>query len=121
LIILKAKSGPSWLRKKYSEQIKNKTITENELKKCAKRIAKNLTSTDIHPIHSKNIDMDECEKMGLQILKLDKDSDYWKNIFELYLRADIFMRNLSNKNKGMISKIFMSKKEHLFTYHKKLN
>lgn len=103
------------LKKKYKEELNNGTFTQNELENKADSIAKKLTSTEEYPIHGKIIDADECEKLGLQVKKINVEDGYWKLIFELYLRADLFMKNFSRKD-SMVSKIFMCKNQHLISY-----
>lgn len=78
-------------------------------------IADDLTSTDQRFIHGRMIGPKECELIGLNVLELEKDNPYWEKIFELYVRAEVFMM-INSKPEGAVGKLFMDGHTHLIAF-----
>ena len=45
--------------------------------------------------HGRTIDCAEAKQMGLEIEQVKRDSDYWKLVWELYVRTEYYTRNKS--------------------------
>lgn len=84
-------------------------------KEKAVQIANDLTSTNIRFIHGRMIGAVECESLGLNIVRLEKEDPYWEKIFELYVRADVFMI-INSKTNAVAGKLFMDAHSHLLVY-----
>lgn len=84
-------------------------------KRKASSIARNLTSTNKRFIHGRMIGPSECKSIGLNILEVAKDDPYWEKIFELYVRAEVFMM-INTKPEGPVGKLFMDGHTHLIAY-----
>ena len=78
----------------------------------AEEIAKNLTSTDQRFIHGRMIGPKECAALGLNVTELERDNEYWKNLFELYVRAEVLMSIRSGPN-SVVAKLFTDAHTHL--------
>lgn len=81
----------------------------------AQEIADNLTSTNQRFIHGRMINPKECSDLGLNITELDKDDPYWQKVFELYVRADVFMM-MNSKPETPVGKLFMDSHSHLLVF-----
>lgn len=81
-------------------------------KNKAEEIAKNLTSTDRRFIHGRMISSSECKSLGINVVELDKSDEYWKNLFELYVRAEVLMSVRSGQN-SVVAKLFTDAHTHL--------
>lgn len=92
----------------------NKTITKRKEK--AKEIAKNLTSTDKRFIHGRMIGPKECNRLGLNVVELDRNNEYWKSLFELYVRAEVLMSVKSTPPDSVVAKLFTDAHTHLLVY-----
>jgi len=81
----------------------------------ASAIADDLTSTDQRFIHGRMISPKECESIGLNVLELEKENPYWEKIFELYVRAEVFMM-INSKPESAVGKLFMDGHTHLIAF-----
>lgn len=93
-------------------KIKYPKMTELDRSHKAEDIAKNLTSTDQRFIHGRMIGPKECGSLGLNIKELDRSDNYWKDLFELYVRAEVFM-TINSKPDAIASKLFLDGHTHL--------
>ncbi|MGA2173255.1 MAG: hypothetical protein ABSG82_09660 [Sedimentisphaerales bacterium] len=75
-----------------AEDISIKLLTSGMMPKLSKKtIKKKILIFLIHKqtgSHGRMISAEEAEKCGLNIKKIALDSDLWRNLWELYLRAD---------------------------------
>lgn len=81
----------------------------------ASTIAENLTSTDQRFIHGRMISPEECKSIGLNVKILSKEDLYWTRIFELYVRAEVFLM-INSKPERAAAKVFMDGHTHLISY-----
>lgn len=96
-------------------KLKFPNLTAKQRKDKAKEIADNLTSTDTRFIHGRMITAIECEALGLNVINLTKDDPYWEKVFELYVRADVFMI-ANSKPESQAGKLFMDGHTHLLAF-----
>lgn len=107
-----------FVQKKLPERMlkaKFPALTKKEREDKAKEIAENLTSTDSRFIHGRMIGAAECEQLGLNVINLSKNDPYWEKIFELYVRADVFLM-INSKPEAQAGKLFMDGHTHLVAY-----
>lgn len=90
-------------------------LSLKDRKDKASIIADNLTSTDQRFIHGRMIGPKECDSIGLNVLELEKKDPYWEKIFELYVRAEVFMM-INSKPEGAVGKLFMDGHTHLIAF-----
>jgi len=97
--------------------LKTKNPKENLKKRKLKAnsIAKNLSSANIRFTHGRMIGVDECNKIGLNTIELKKEDDLWNLLWELYVRAEVFMMINSRENQ-QASKLFMDANSHLLAF-----
>lgn len=97
--------------------LKNKfpSLTSSQRVRKASSIAKNLTSTNKRFIHGRMINPAECGTIGLNITELKRDDPDWEKIFELYVRAEVFMM-INSKPESQAGKLFMDGHTHLLAF-----
>lgn len=88
------------------------TLKSRKLK--ANAIAKNLSSANTRLTHGRMISVDECKKM-LNVVELKKEDALWNLLWELYVRAEVFMM-ISSKENQQASKLFMDANSHLLAF-----
>jgi len=107
------------LVKKWLPQcmLKNKNLKwkQKKLKQKAAIIAKNLSSADKRFSHGRMIGAQECESIGLNIEILKKDDILWNLLWELYVRAEVFMM-INSKPQEPVAKLFMDNQNYLLSY-----
>ncbi len=96
-------------------KVKFPGLSLSQRKRKASSIARNLTSTDRRFIHGRMIGPAECSTLGLNIAELKQDDPYWENIFQLYVRAEVFMM-INSKPDNQACKLFMDSNTHLLAY-----
>lgn len=100
---------PKMLKNKYPSK------SETEITNIAKKIAANLSSANTHFMHGRMIGMDECDNMQLNICKLNKEDPLWILLWELYVRAEVFlMTSPSGDRPG--AKLFMDSNAYIIGY-----
>lgn len=96
------------LKIKYPKaSLKNRKLKANA-------IAKNLSSANTRFTHGRMISVDECKKM-LNVIELKKEDALWNSLWELYVRAEVFMM-ISSKESQQASKLFMDANSQLIAY-----
>lgn len=96
-------------------KVKFPNLSELQRKRKAANIAKNLTSTNKRFIHGRMIGPTECLSIGLNIKDLQQDNPYWERVFELYVRAEVFMM-VNSEEKRQAAKLFIDSHTHLLAY-----
>ncbi len=100
-----------WLPQ-YMLKNKNPKWTSTKLKRRATAIAKNLSSADKRFAHGRMIGPQECEDLGLNIQPLAKEESSWSVLWEIYLRAEIFLMVNSNPQQQAV-KLFFDNQNYL--------
>lgn len=96
------------LKIKYpKESLKNRKLKANG-------IAKNLSSANTRFTHGRMISVDECKKM-LNVVELIKEDNLWNSLWELYVRAEVFMM-ISSKENQQAAKLFMDANSQLLAF-----
>ncbi|KKQ50720.1 MAG: Periplasmic serine protease (ClpP class) [Candidatus Woesebacteria bacterium GW2011_GWC1_38_13] len=103
-----------WLTN-YMLKSKYPSKTDKEREKIANTIASNLSSANEHFMHGRMIGMDECTKLELNIMQLDKTDALWNLFWELYVRAEVFLMASPGTDKPA-SKLFMDARSYLVAY-----
>lgn len=93
-------------------KLKNPGLITEQLDSKAVQIAKNLSSADVRFAHGRMIGPSECESLGLNILILQKEDPSWNLLWEIYLRAEIFLMINSNPQQ-QASKVFFDNQNFL--------
>ena len=97
------------LKVKYpKESLKRRRLKANT-------IAKNLSSANTRFTHGRMISIDECQKIGLNVIELKKEDTFWNLLWELYVRAEVFMM-INSKENQQTSKLFMDANSHLLAF-----
>lgn len=94
------------LKRKYPKE----SLKKRKLK--ANTIAKNLSSANTRFTHGRMISVDECKRIDLNIAELKKEDALWNLIWELYVRAEVFMM-INSKENQQPSKLFMDENSQL--------
>ncbi len=100
-----------WLPQ-YMLKLKNPELTTEQLERKAVTIAENLSSADVRFAHGRMIGPKECESLGLNISILQKEDSSWNLLWEIYLRAEIFLMINSNPQQ-QASKVFFDNQNFL--------
>ena len=107
-----------FVKKRLPEgMIKNKfsSLSSTQRVRKASSIARDLTSTNKRFIHGRMIGPSECDSIGLNITELKRDNGDWGKIFELYVRAEVFLM-INSKPESQASKLFMDGHTHLLAF-----
>ncbi len=97
------------LKIKYpKETLKNRKLKANA-------IARNLSSANTRFTHGRMISVDECKKIGLNVVELKKEDALWNLLWELYVRAEVFMM-ISSKENQQTAKLFMDANSQLLAF-----
>ncbi|MBI4697964.1 MAG: hypothetical protein HY758_03390 [Nitrospirae bacterium] len=94
---------------------KNPKESLKKRKLRANVIARNLSSANTRFAHGRMISVDECNKIGLNIVELKKENALWNLLWELYVRAEVFMM-ISSKETQQASKLFMDANSQLMAF-----
>lgn len=94
--------------KNHKESLKSRKLKANA-------IAKNLSSANTRFTHGRMISIDECKNIGLNIVELKKEDNFWNLLWELYVRAEVFMM-INSKENQQTSKLFMDANSHLLAF-----
>lgn len=81
----------------------------------ANSIAKNLSSANKRFQHGRMIGVDEADKLGLNIEKLEKENKLWNLYWELYVRAEVLMMINSQPNRP-VAKVFLNENSQLLAF-----
>lgn len=103
-----------WLPQ-YMLKLKNPGLITKQLDSIAVQIAKNLSSADVRFAHGRMIGPSECESLGLNISILQKEDPAWNLLWEIYLRAEIFLMINSNPQQ-QASKVFYDNQNFLMAF-----
>ena len=104
-----------WLPQ-YMLKLKNPKLTTEQLEQKAVTIAENLSSADVRFAHGRMIGPKECEEnLGLNILTLQKEDPSWNLLWEIYLRAEIFLMINSNPQQ-QAAKVFFDNQNFLMAF-----
>lgn len=95
------------------EKFSSLSLTQRTRK--ASNIARNLTSTNKRFIHGRMIGPAECNTIGLNITELKQEDSDWEKIFELYVRAEVFIM-VNSKPENQASKLFIDSHTHLLAF-----
>ena len=103
-----------WLPQ-YMLRLKNPELTSEQLERKAVTIAENLSSADVRFAHGRMIGPKECESLGLNVSILEKEDPSWNLLWEIYLRAEIFLMINSNPQQ-QASKLFFDNQNFLIAF-----
>jgi ATP-dependent protease ClpP protease subunit len=94
---------------------KNPEWSDEQILQKAKEIAEDLSSTNKRFTHGRMIGAHECSDLGLNVEELNQGDPYWRLIWELYVRAEVFLMINSSAERGA-AKLFIDSNSQLISF-----
>jgi hypothetical protein len=93
------------------------TRAQSSIRKRASRVAENLLSEKARFSHGRLISGEEArDEVALHVEVLDRDDPQWLSLWELYVRAEVYMQTLAPMGDRVVGKLFFDRVSTLPAY-----